>query len=88
MEKTGRAKMTVLDYFAHYLEQEKPEDITSYISVEKYETIQKAAAQVGLERLKPIYLALEEKYSYDEIRIVVAHTKALGAIERKSMLSN
>ena len=69
MEKTGRAKMTVLDYFAHYLEQEKPEDITSYISVEKYETIQKAAAQVGLERLKPIYLALEEKYSYDEIRI-------------------
>jgi Helix-turn-helix domain len=31
-----------------------------------------AARQVGAERLKPIFIALEEKVSYDEIRIAVA----------------
>jgi len=80
MTETGRAKTTVLEYFAHYLEQEKPDDITNYISKEKYETIQKVAKQVGIERLKPIYLALEEKFSYEEIRMVVAHLKGKLAV--------
>ena len=32
-----------------------------------------AARQHGLERLKPIFVALGEKYDYDRIRLVVTH---------------
>ena len=83
MEKTGRAKMTVMEYFSHFLEQEKPEDISSYISKDNYNTIQKAAEKVGLERLKPIYLTLEEKYSYEDIRIVVSYLKGKNSAVSK-----
>jgi len=34
--------------------------------------------QVGIERLKPIFIALEEKMSYDEIRIAVAYLSSSG----------
>ena len=35
-----------------------------------------AARQVGIERLKPIYLALGEKVGYDDIRLIVAYLKS------------
>jgi ATP-dependent DNA helicase RecQ len=71
----GRAKGTVLEYLTDYIEREKPTDISAYVSDANYAKIHKAIEEVGVERLKPIYLALEEKISYDEIRIVVVHLK-------------
>ena len=37
-----------------------------------FQKIASVARQVETERLKPIFIALEEKVSYDEIRIAVA----------------
>jgi ATP-dependent DNA helicase RecQ len=74
-QETGRAKSTVLEYFSDYLERESPTDISAYISNENYGKIQKAIEEAGMERLKPIYIALQEKFSYDDIRMVVAHIK-------------
>jgi hypothetical protein len=37
-----------------------------------------AARQVGTERLKPIYVHLNEQVSYDDIRLVLAHLAALS----------
>jgi hypothetical protein len=38
-----------------------------------YSRIAAAIGEHGSARLKPLFLALEEKVSYDDIRIVVAH---------------
>lgn len=72
-----RAKGTVLEYLTDYIEREKPADISAYVSDSNYAKVSKAIEEAGMERLKPIYLALEEKISYDEIRIVVAHLKVV-----------
>ena len=40
------------------------------------ERVTAAARQVGVERLKPIFLALGEKVPYDDIRLVLAHLQA------------
>ena len=38
-----------------------------------YERVAKAVKEHGSARLKPLFVALEEKISYDDIRVVVAH---------------
>jgi uncharacterized protein YpbB len=43
------------------------------VPADRYDRIASTARQVGMERLKPIYLALGETMSYDEIRLVLAH---------------
>ena len=40
-----------------------------------YERVKSAAKETGMERLKLLYIALDEKIAYDEIRVVVAHLK-------------
>ena len=57
------------------MEQENPKDISTYISPENYRKILKAIEEVGDGKLKPIFIALEEKISYDEIKIVLADRK-------------
>jgi ATP-dependent DNA helicase RecQ len=47
--------------------------VATWISQELYDRIAVAVKQHGTARLKPIFVALEEKVSYDDIRIVVAH---------------
>lgn len=83
VELTGRAKATVQEYFADYLERECPPDISGYISNDSYEQIRKAIEEVGMERLKPIFIALQEKFSYDEIRIVVAHLRGKMQLQKE-----
>ncbi len=73
--KTDRARGTILGYFLDYMEQENPKDISTYISPENYRKILKAIEEVGDGKLKPIFIALEEKISYDEIKIVLADRK-------------
>jgi ATP-dependent DNA helicase RecQ len=64
---------TVLEYLADFIRSEKPASIETWVPHALYQRVQDAARQVGTERLKPIYLALGEQVSYDEIRLVVAH---------------
>ncbi len=73
MHQTGKTRGTVADYLCDFIRQEKPASIAAWIAPELYERIAAAAKQHGCARLKPVFLALGEKVTYDEIRVVVAH---------------
>ena len=72
ISKTGRAKSTVLEYLASWIIEDKIQNIENFISKEKEDLITQAIDKCGRERLKPIYLELKEKISYEEIKIVLA----------------
>jgi ATP-dependent DNA helicase RecQ len=77
-KRTERGRSTVCEYLDEYICEERPASVTAWVSDELYRRIAAAARQVGTDRLKPIYLALGEMVSYDDIRIVRAHLQALG----------
>lgn len=70
---TGRAYSTVEGYLAQYIEQEQPASISTWVSDAIYQQVAAAAEREGRTRLKPIFVALEEKVAYSAIRIVLAH---------------
>jgi ATP-dependent DNA helicase RecQ len=73
MHETNRARSTVMDYLHDYIRQERPQSIAAWVPDQVYDRVAAAARRVRTDRLKPIYLALGEQVSYDEIRLVVAH---------------
>jgi ATP-dependent DNA helicase RecQ len=78
MHQTNRGRSTVNDYLCDFIRTERPAAITPWISNEIYERVAACARQVGTDRLKPIFLGLGEKISYDDIRIVLAHLASKG----------
>ncbi len=79
MHQTGRARPTVVDYLCEYVREAKPPSLKAWVKDAVYERVAMAARQVGTERLKPIYVHLNEQVSYDEIRVVLAHLAAVSA---------
>jgi ATP-dependent DNA helicase RecQ len=73
MHQTGRSRPTTVDYLCDYIRVDRPASVKTWVSADIYERVAAAVKQHGSTRLKPIFLALEEKVSYDDIRIVVAH---------------
>ena len=73
MHQTKRARNTVVDYLADYIRRDKPESIDAWVAPALYQRIAAAAKEHGSARLKPLYIALGEQVSYDDIRIVLAH---------------
>ncbi len=73
MHQTGRGRSTVVDYLCEFIRLQPGVSVSTWLADDVYQKIEVAAKQVGIERLKPIFIALEEKVSYDEIRIAVAH---------------
>jgi ATP-dependent DNA helicase RecQ len=78
MHQLKLARSTVADYLVQFVETEKPTDISAWVPDEIYQEVAAAAQQVGTEKLKPIYQALGEQVSYDDIRLVLAHLAATG----------
>jgi ATP-dependent DNA helicase RecQ len=76
MHQTGRARATVMDYLCEFVREERPVSLEPWLSSDVYQRVTAAARQVGTDRLKPIYIALGEQVSYDDIRLVVAHLSA------------
>jgi ATP-dependent DNA helicase RecQ len=79
MHQTNLKRSTVLDYLGDFIRQEKPASIAAWVDDKVYQRVAAAARQVGTERLKPIYLALGEQVTYDDIRVVVAHMQATAS---------
>lgn len=75
MHQTGRGRSTVVDYLCEFIRQQPQAPISTWLADDVYQKIVAAARQVGTERLKPIFVALEEKVSYDEIRLAVAYLR-------------
>lgn len=76
IRQTGRSRGTVNEYLCDFIRAEPADRISAWVADELYERVAMAARQVGVDRLKPIYLFLGEQVSYDDIRLVLAHLNA------------
>jgi len=64
---------TALKFLCAYIKDEAPPSISCWVPDEVFEQVKIAAAALGKERLKPIYLALGEQVSYDHIRLALTY---------------
>jgi ATP-dependent DNA helicase RecQ len=71
-QATGRASSTVIKYLIDFIEQEQIGDPTPWLDASLFERIVDVCKQTDGDRLKPIYDALEEVATYDQIRIAIA----------------
>jgi ATP-dependent DNA helicase RecQ len=75
-QQQGLKRTTVVVHLVDWIRAEKPDSIETWVDRTVYQRVAEAARQVGGSRLKPIYLLLGEKVSYDDIRLVVAHLQS------------
>jgi ATP-dependent DNA helicase RecQ len=68
-----RAESTVRDYLCTYIYTERPGRIDTWVDQATLERITLAARQHGTQRLKPVFLALNQEVSYDVIRMVLTY---------------
>ncbi|MCK5540015.1 MAG: DNA helicase RecQ [Deltaproteobacteria bacterium] len=68
--KMERAHSTTSGYLNTYIRHLKITDPSPWVSVENTNKIETVMAELGPAPLKPIFIKLEEKISYDEIRVV------------------
>jgi ATP-dependent DNA helicase RecQ len=73
VRQTGRSRSTICDYLEEFVREEKPTSIAKWVDPRIYEQVAAKAREVGTAYKKPIYLALGERVSYDEIAIVLAY---------------
>jgi len=68
--KMDRARSTTSGYLTTYIRHLEISDPSPWVSVENGQKIEAAMAELGSGPLRPIFVKLEEKISYEEIRIV------------------
>ena len=65
-----RSTRTVAQYLASYIQARNIQSPDRWVSAMVVERVESAIEELGTERLKPIFLKLNEEVSYDDIRIV------------------
>lgn len=80
MHQTQRSESVIVGYLCDFIREQKPPTVEKWVQREIYVRIAEAAQKVGRDRLKPIFIELQEKVPYDQIRVVLAH---LETIEEK-----
>lgn len=76
IRQTNMTPATVSGYLADFILAEKPEWIFCWVPQDVCERVAAAADIHGTERLKPIFLELNEEVSYEHIRIVLAYLQS------------
>jgi ATP-dependent DNA helicase RecQ len=76
MHQMNVARSTAYDYLGSYVEHERPADVSAWVPADVIDRVKAAVAEVGRERLKPIFEKLNGEVNYDEIRIVVTFLKS------------
>jgi ATP-dependent DNA helicase RecQ len=76
----NRAKSTVTQYLVEYIAAEKPVSITPWVPETIYKQVAVVAIETGNQPMKVIFVKLEEKVPYEQIRLVVAHLRSKGAL--------
>jgi ATP-dependent DNA helicase RecQ len=71
-ERMSRAVSTTLGYLEAYIRHRQVTDASRWIPTSEVRQIEAAAEEVGTQRLRPIYDALDGRIVYERIRIVVA----------------
>ena len=72
-EKTCRVPSTVCGYLVEFIHSREPQPVNNWVDEETFRKVADAARDLGMVYLKPIYERLEQKVSYDCIRIVIAY---------------
>jgi ATP-dependent DNA helicase RecQ len=73
VQQLQQPRSRVLDYLCDFIRAERPRSLSPWIADHLYQRITAAARQFGSERLQPIELALGQRTSADEIRVVLCH---------------
>jgi ATP-dependent DNA helicase RecQ len=76
-QQIGRARATVTEYLADFIAVERPATIGAWVADGVYKQVADVQRQLATDRLKPIFLGLNEQVPYDQIRLVVAHLGTL-----------
>lgn len=71
MARTGRSHSTVMNYLCEYVRANRLTCLAPWIQPESYRAVCEVVLKLGGERLKPIYEALDEQVSYDEIKVAL-----------------
>ncbi len=79
-KRTKLARSTVAGHLADFIQLEKPKSIAAWVPAKLAKRIAVAAKEHGHAFLKPIFLALNEEASYDEIRTVVTFLDGGGSV--------
>ena len=69
----GKMESTACDYLCCFIHQERPDSIDPWIDRTTRERITAAARQHGSQKLKPVFLALNQEVPYDAIRVVLTY---------------
>ncbi|NEP40681.1 MAG: DNA helicase RecQ [Okeania sp. SIO2H7] len=72
----GISSGTVTGHLAELIEKEQPVDIDKLVTPKHQEKIIAAIEEVGDGALKPIYEYLQERYNYNEIKLVRAYWRS------------
>jgi len=75
-----RAPGTTAQYLADYVREARPATVEPWVAQPIYDRIAAAARATGLDFLKPVFEALNGEVSYEDIRIVLAHLRALAPV--------
>lgn len=67
-----RAHSTVCQYLVSYIEARDLESVSQWIDAETISRVEEAIERVGTDRLKPVFDALEQTVSFNDIRIIMA----------------
>ena len=70
---TGKAESTAREYLCSYIQVAQPASIDQWVDPPTQDRIKVAAREHGTQRLKPVFLALNQEVPYDAIRIVLEH---------------
>ena len=70
-KELGRATSTTRGYLTDYIRHNKITEPSRWVDADTIEKITKVVEEIGAGPLRPYYLALDEKVSYDDIRVVV-----------------
>ncbi|HXI13306.1 MAG TPA: DNA helicase RecQ [Thermoanaerobaculia bacterium] len=70
--QTGRSRSWAWETLAACVESDSMPSIAPWVHDQTVNRVREAVGRVGQERLKPLYLDLEESVPYDEIRVVLA----------------
>jgi ATP-dependent DNA helicase RecQ len=72
VQDIGQKQSTIAQYLVEYVQHENIVDPSPWVDEITEGQVREAIEAVGMDRLKPIFLYLEERVSYEHIRIVAA----------------
>ena len=80
-KETGRAITTVSKYLAQYIQHKNICSAAEWVEEKQITRVEEAIQQVGTERLRPIYDAVDKEIDYESIKIVVACYRQREGVE-------